>query len=133
MSNINQIDNELNVLRNKLASLEEQKKIEEQKELDKLNNLLKTFDINSYSRSIPLARFREANPQITVRGALVKYVWANLDVKKVAAEKGMNMIGVPAKIVQMAMVEAQKSHPVTEANKKNPSFWEGVKKTAMKL
>jgi hypothetical protein len=76
---------------------------------------------------------REANPQITVRGALVKYVWANLDVKKVAAEKGMNQIGVPAKIVQMAMVEAQKSHPVTEANKKNPSFWEGVKKTAMKL
>jgi hypothetical protein len=76
---------------------------------------------------------REANPQITVRGALVKYVWANLDVKKVAADKGMNQIGVPAKIVQMAMVEAQKSHPVTEANKKNPSFWEGVKKTAMKL
>jgi hypothetical protein len=76
---------------------------------------------------------REANPQITVRGALVKYVWANLDVKKVATEKGMNQIGVPAKIVQMAMVEAQKSHPVTEANKKNPSFWEGVKKTAMKL
>jgi hypothetical protein len=111
MSNINQIDNELNVLRNKLAYLEEQKKIEEQKELE----------------------FREANPQITVRGALVKYVWANLDVKKVAAEKGMNMIGVPAKIVQMAMVEAQKSHPVTEANKKNPSFWEGLKKTAMKL
>ena len=76
---------------------------------------------------------REANPQITVRVALVKYVWANLDVKKVAAEKGMNQIGVPAKIVQMAMVEAQKSHPVTEDNKKNPSFWEGVKKTAMKL
>jgi hypothetical protein len=76
---------------------------------------------------------REANPQITVRGALVKYVWANLDVKKVATEKGMNPIGVPAKIVQMAMVEAQKSHPVTEANKKNPAFWEGVKKTAMKL
>jgi hypothetical protein len=76
---------------------------------------------------------REANPQITVRGALVKYVWSNLDVKKVAADKGMNQIGVPAKIVQMAMVEAQKTHPVTEANKKNPAFWEGVKKTAMKL
>jgi hypothetical protein len=45
----------------------------------------------------------------------------------------MNQIGVPAKIVQMAMVEAQKSHPVTEANKKSEAFWEGVKKTAMKL
>jgi hypothetical protein len=45
----------------------------------------------------------------------------------------MNQIGVPAKIVQMAMVEAQKSHPVTEANKKSAPFWEGVKKTAMKL
>ena len=44
MSNINQIDNELNVLRNKLASLEEQKKIEEQKELDKVNNPLKTLE-----------------------------------------------------------------------------------------
>jgi hypothetical protein len=76
---------------------------------------------------------REANPQITVRGALVKYVWSNLDVKKVATEKGLNPIGVPAKIVQMVMVEAQKSHPVTEANKKSAPFWEGVKKTAMKL
>ena len=76
---------------------------------------------------------REANPQITVRGALVKYVWSNLDVKKVATEKGMNQIGVPAKIVQMVMVEAQKSHPVNEANKKSAPFWEGVKKTAMKL
>jgi len=26
-----------------------------------------------------------------------------------------------------------KSHPVTEANKKSAVFWEGVKKTAMKL
>jgi len=76
---------------------------------------------------------REANPQITVRGALVKYVWANLDVKKEAAAKGMKPIGIPAKIVQMAMVEAMKSHPVTEANKKSAAFWEGVKKTAMKL
>jgi len=76
---------------------------------------------------------REANPQITVRGALVKYVWANLDVKKEAEAKGMKPIGIPAKIVQMAMMEAQKSHPVTEANKKSAAFWEGVKKTAMKL
>jgi hypothetical protein len=76
---------------------------------------------------------REANPQITVRGALVKYVWSNLDVKKVATEKGMKPIGIPAKIVQMAMVEAQKSHPVTETNKKCEIFWDGVKQTALKL
>jgi hypothetical protein len=44
MSNINQIDNELNVLRIKLTLLEEQKKIEEQKEFDLLNNPLKTLE-----------------------------------------------------------------------------------------
>ena len=76
---------------------------------------------------------REANPQITVRGALVKYVWGHLDVKKVAAEKNMKPIGIPAKIVQMVMVEAQKEHPVSEANKKNASEWAAVQKIAMKL
>jgi hypothetical protein len=76
---------------------------------------------------------REANPQITVRGSLVKYVWSNLDVKKVAAEKNMKPIGIPAKIVQMVMVEAQKQHPVSEANKKSASEWSAVQKIAMKL
>ena len=76
---------------------------------------------------------REANPQITVRGALVKYVWTNLDVKKVAADKGMHPIGVPAKIVQMVMTEAMKDHPMTEADKKNMSHWIAVQKSAMKL
>jgi hypothetical protein len=76
---------------------------------------------------------REANPQITVRGALVKYVWGHLDVKKVAAEKNMKPIGIPAKIVQMVMVEAQKEHPVSEANKKSASEWAAVQKIAMKL
>jgi len=76
---------------------------------------------------------REANPQITVRGALVKYVWQNLDVKKVAAEKKMKPIGIPAKIVQMVMVEAQKEHPVSEANKKSMSEWSAVQKIAMRL
>jgi hypothetical protein len=76
---------------------------------------------------------REANPQITVRGALVKYVWGHLDVKKVAAEKNMKPIGIPAKIVQMVMVQAQKEHPVSEANKKNASEWAAVQKIAMKL
>jgi hypothetical protein len=76
---------------------------------------------------------RAANPQITVRGALIKYVWANLDVKKEAASKGMKPIGLPAKIVQMAFVEAQKSHPMKESDKQSAPYWEGVKKTAMKL
>jgi hypothetical protein len=76
---------------------------------------------------------REANPQITVRGSLVKYVWSHLDVKKVAAEKNMKPIGIPAKIVQMVMVEAQKEHPVSEANKKSASEWAAVQKIAMKL
>ena len=76
---------------------------------------------------------REANPQITVRGGLVKYVWGHLDVKKVAADKGLAPIGVPAKIVQMVMVEAMKDHHMTEENKKSPAFWNGVQKTAMKL
>ena len=76
---------------------------------------------------------RAANPQITVRGALIKYVWATLDVKKEAASKGMKPIGLPAKIVQMAFVEAQKSHPMKESDKQSASYWEGVKKTAMKL
>jgi hypothetical protein len=68
MSHINQIDNELNLLREKLASLEEQKKNEVQKQVEKINNPLKTFEMiidekrkqidrNSYSKSIPLARF----------------------------------------------------------------------------
>jgi len=76
---------------------------------------------------------RAANPQITVRGALIKYVWATLDVKKEAASKGMKPIGLPVKIVQMAFVEAQKSHPMKESDKQSASYWEGVKKTSMKL
>ena len=76
---------------------------------------------------------RATNPQITVRGALVKYVWANLDVKKTAEAKGMHFIGVPAKIVQMAFVEAQKKHPMKESDKQSAPYWEGVKKTAMGL
>ena len=76
---------------------------------------------------------REANPQITVRGALVKYVWNHLDVKKVAADKGMHFIGVPAKIVQMVMTEAMKDHPMSEADKKSAAHWNAVQKTAMKL
>lgn len=65
---MNQIDIELEVVRNRLSYLEEQKKNEEQKQIKKLNNPLKTLetiidekrkqiDRNSYSKSIPLAKF----------------------------------------------------------------------------
>jgi hypothetical protein len=45
----------------------------------------------------------------------------------------MHFIGVPAKIVQMAFVEAQKKHPMKESDKQSAPYWEGVKKTAMGL
>jgi len=76
---------------------------------------------------------REANPQITVRGSLVRYVWANLDVKKVAHDKGLVPIGVPAKIVNFVFQEAMKEHPMKESDKKSVAFWNGVQKTAMEL
>ena len=68
MSHINQINIELEVVRNRLTYLEEQKKIEEEKEIEKIKNPLKILEIiiddkrkqierNSYSKSIPLARF----------------------------------------------------------------------------
>ncbi len=76
---------------------------------------------------------RDANPQITVRGALVKYVWNNLDVKAMAAKKNMAPIGLPAKIVNMVFNDAMKDHPMKESDKKNPSFWSQVQNTAMKL
>jgi hypothetical protein len=68
MSRMDQIDIELEVVRNRLTYLEKQKKNEEQKQIEKINNPLKTFEMiidekrkqidrNSYSKSIPLARF----------------------------------------------------------------------------
>jgi len=76
---------------------------------------------------------REVNPQLVTRGAIVKWVWANLDVKKVAQEKGMVPIGVPAKIVNFAFQEAMKEHPMKEEDKKSVAFWNGVQKTVMGL
>ena len=72
-----QIENEINILRQKLASLEEIKKIEEQKEIEKLKNPLKTLESiidekrnqierNSYSKSIPLARFYDQEKLATL-------------------------------------------------------------------
>jgi hypothetical protein len=65
---MNQIDIELEVVRNRLTYLEKQKKNEEQKQIEKINNPLKTFEMiidekrkqidqNSYTKSIPLAKF----------------------------------------------------------------------------
>jgi len=65
---MSQIENEINMLRNKLIGLEEQKRIETEKEKEKRDNPLnvlkniinekrKQINNNSYSKSIPLARF----------------------------------------------------------------------------
>jgi len=65
---MSQIENEINMLRNKLIGLEEQKRFETEKEKEKRDNPLnvlkniidekrRTINRNSYSKSIPLARF----------------------------------------------------------------------------
>ena len=77
---------------------------------------------------------REANPQISVRGAAVKYLWSGvLDIKKIATELGVAQVGVPAKIVNFAFQEAMKQHPMSESDKKSAAFWNGVQKTVMGL
>ena len=65
---MSQIENEINKLRDRLNGLEEQKRIETEKEKEKRDNPLnvlkniidekrKQINNNSYSKSIPLARF----------------------------------------------------------------------------
>jgi hypothetical protein len=65
---MSQLDSELNSLRIKLATLEEQKRTETKKALDKkefplktleeiINEKRKQIERNSYSKSLPLARF----------------------------------------------------------------------------
>ena len=65
---MSQLDSELNMMRLRLAALEEQKRIETEIESDKKAFPLKTLEAivdekrkqigrNSYSKSIPLARF----------------------------------------------------------------------------
>jgi len=65
---MSQIENEINMLRDRLNGLEEQKRIENEKEKEKRDNPLnvlkniidekrRTINNNSYSKSIPLARF----------------------------------------------------------------------------
>ena len=77
---------------------------------------------------------REPNPQISVRGAAVKYLWSGvLDIKKLAAELGVAQVGIPAKIVNFAFQEAMKQHPMSESDKKSAAFWNGVQKTVMEL
>jgi hypothetical protein len=77
---------------------------------------------------------REANPQISVRGAAVKYLWSGvLDIKKLSTELGVAQVGIPAKIVNFAFQEAMKEHPMKESDKKSVAFWNGVQKTVMGL
>jgi len=65
---MSQLDLELNSLRLRLAALEEQKRVETEKEWEKKTFPLKTLEViieekrkqierNSYSRTLPLARF----------------------------------------------------------------------------
>jgi len=65
---MSQIENEINMLRDRLNGLEEQKRIENEKEKEKRDNPLnvlkniidakrRTIERNNYSKSIPLARF----------------------------------------------------------------------------
>jgi hypothetical protein len=65
---MSQIDSDLSLLRQRLATLEEQKRIEDEKNAEKRTNPLKVLqeiivakskqiERNSYSKSIPLARF----------------------------------------------------------------------------
>ena len=65
---MSQIENEINMLRNRLISLEEQKRTENEKEKEKRDNPLnvlkniidekrKQINNNGYAKSIPLARF----------------------------------------------------------------------------
>ena len=65
---MSQIDNELNLLKQRLAALEEQKRIEAEKEAEKKANPIKVLgeildekkkqiENNRYSKSLPLARF----------------------------------------------------------------------------
>jgi hypothetical protein len=63
---MSQLDSELNALRIRLATLEEQKRIESEKKAFPLKTLediidekRKQIERNSYSKSIPLARFYE--------------------------------------------------------------------------
>ena len=65
---MSQIDNELNLLKQRLAALEEQKRIEAEKDAEKKANPIKVLEgiidekkkqieNNRYSKSLPLARF----------------------------------------------------------------------------
>jgi len=65
---MSQIDNDLNLLKQRITALEEQKRIEAEKEAEKKANPIKILEViieekkkqienNRYSKSLPLARF----------------------------------------------------------------------------
>jgi hypothetical protein len=81
---MSQIDSEINILRDKLIGLEEKKRIEMEKEEEKKKNPLGTLKNiidekreqikrNSYSKSIPLARFYDEE-----KLAMIKPIFAML-------------------------------------------------------
>jgi hypothetical protein len=68
MKTMSQIDIDLNLLKQRIAALEEQKRIEAEKEAEKKANPIKILEViieekkkkienNRYSKSLPLARF----------------------------------------------------------------------------
>jgi len=78
---------------------------------------------------------RVAPPSILVRGAIIKFLWANFrnEIMKAAESKGMKSIGVSSKIVEMSLSDAKKKHPMKESDKHSTPYWDGVKKEAMSL
>ena len=65
---MSQIDNDLNLLKQRIAALEEQKRIEAEKEAEKKANPMRVLEViieekkkqienNRYSKSLPLAKF----------------------------------------------------------------------------
>jgi len=78
---------------------------------------------------------RVAPPSILVRGAIIKFLWANFrnEIMKTAESKGMKSIGVSSKIVEMSLSDAKKKHPMKESDKHSTPYWDGVKKEAMSL
>jgi hypothetical protein len=68
MKTMSQIDIDLNLLKQRIAALEEQKRMEAEKEVEKKANPIKILEViieekkkqienNRYSKSLPLARF----------------------------------------------------------------------------
>lgn len=78
---------------------------------------------------------RVAPPSILVRGAIIKFLWANFtkEIMNAAESKGMKSIGASSKIVEMSLSDAKKKYPMKESDKNSTPYWDNVKKEAMSL